>query len=309
MSKNAMLKESVRNFALGFLLLALSMPGAAYAVDAATLCIGCSSDSDFRSAAVAEVGWVHGEHDVLVVDPVTGDGRTVFVMYTPPGYEPLGFSRSVKQRVQPGNLVVLGKRASVWTPQSSAFAAELLGAGVVAHVSPLTSGQQAQVNAVVELTRRDLVVVLDSHSSYYGSFAGRNAEATQLQLYSALTQHNPAWAGTSVRSALIKLLVPRLASYFGVDMPRVCAIFNNGDSACFEIKFNVPSVDGYVEGTAKDSSGDPIGHGGGDGGVQVIPDLPRIFFGPRGGSGSSGEVWLVCTKVGGVIQYCYIEEV
>ncbi len=301
--------------ALKFLLaLFVISPLTAEAIDRVALCTNCSSTSQFEAAAVAEVSGMRGEHNVLVVNPTTGNARHNFIIYTPPGTVPLGgadqpmLMSSESRWVEPGSAVALSPgRDGVWTKEQAEREVAAFGGQTTVMSSSLTTQERAEVNAIIELTRKDFVVVLDIDSGYFGSFSGRNKEATQLQLYQAMTEHNPAWAGNSLKAAMRKILGNKLARFFFGSEPQVCAIFNNGDSACFELIFYAPSVNSYIDGTAKNSSGVNVGGGGGGGGGGLVVNPNPLGYAGRGSTGSSGELWLFCATQGGVLIRCWTE--
>lgn len=312
---------------LGIVVLAfLLFPFRAFASQDALLCTNCSSESHFNAAAKNFVGpWFHGEKEILVVNPNTGVSYFVFVHGIVGGLDPYGGAvgphepqrqspinsrlDSEKLYVEdaffhalyPGEIVSLGRAQSdhgiVTLDLDAPFAT---ASNVTTQSQRASAAQEQEIGAIIDFGKNRFAVVLPDNG-YFGSFSTREPSAVALQLYQSMTAHNPAWANNSIGKALRETLFKRLKSLLGRDM-LVCAIFRNGDSACYSLEYMTPSAEHYKDGTAKDASGNPIG-GGGSGGLYVdssSPPVTRYFF---PGSG----LYLFCQRINGEITHCWTE--
>lgn len=273
------------------------------------ICDGCSSLGQFDAAArrVAGVNF-NGEREFLVINPVTNVSKFVTVFNTPPGevprsvgsrqQTPVSMGAGVMLKEDPDHFIVFADELdTLETPSSSSFTSS----------RSATSDEQAQIGAMIEFGKGDFVVVFPD-GGFFGSFNGREPAAVANFMYQAMTDKNPGWAKQSLSNKFKQLVRKRLNHYFGRTF-QVCGIFNNGDSACFQPDAATPSVEHYVEGSAKNKSGTLIGSGGGGGGggsglVVSNNYAPNVAWGPSGGG---GQMWLVCSFVGGRLHGCYIQ--
>ena len=97
--------------------------------------------------------------------------------------------------------------------------------------------------------------------------------------------------------------------FFGVEAPQVIVVFQNGDVAIYEIRrpHSPSGLDtSYVEGTARDSNGNPISDGSGTvtGDSYVAPWIDGIKIWP----GDDSYVWVICWRTGSGPWTCYIPE-
>lgn len=289
--------------------------GRALASDLVSLCTTCTTPASFLTAAKAEVGRVGGTYEVLVVNPNTNTSMLFSLLFNPGGGGgPLALPAATA--VSPGTAVALTN------PTYTGVTARQAESEVVAAAGPgdnwqvddwlPSEGERAEIGAILDLTKNDQVIVLPMNDAYYGSFVGRNAEATQLKIFNALTENNAAWAGKSLKAAFRQLLSNKAKQYFGKD-PRVCAIFNNGDSACFEINFAAPSADKYIAGTARSKEGEILpdagsGSAGSSGDSMVVTwNPPNVGYAPRGSTGRGGELWLFCATQNGILLGCWTQ--
>lgn len=171
--------------------------------------------------------------------------------------------------------------------------------------SSLSAGEKAEVGSLIDISKKEMMIVLPDNG-YFDSFAGRNREAVSLQLIDSMSDAHPGWLLRNLKSAVRKILMDRLARQIGRDV-QVCGIFNNGDSACFEVNTVAPSADKFIAGSAKDKTGAKLADAGGGGGsgLNVNYNPPEVGFGGRGSSGRTGELWLFCSSIGGKLVSCY----
>lgn len=297
---------------LGFLILAA---GGVFGAQASpiwdvAICSGCTSTGQFEAAGRQAAGTgYNGERQILVINPSTKVSRHVLVTNVPPGEVP----RSVEPpaSIQVGSAIALDH-----DPDASTYFAGMEAEGSdVRHVMAgsttsyswaVSNTEKAEIGALIEFGSKDYVIVLPD-SDLFSSFQHRNEPAVANKIYQAMTEKNPGWAVQQLGTNLRKLVQNRLKVFFGRSF-QVCAVFNNGDSACFEPDVATPSLENLIAGSAKDASGNPIGSGGGGGGgMNVINDPPTIGYGAPGSSGRTGELWLFCASVGGKLVECWTE--
>lgn len=272
------------------------------------ICGDCTSANQFEWAAIAGTGTpIPGTTNYLVINPQTGDSRSVMVMYTPPGWDPMG--TTTMQPLPQSGLVSLGHSSHpVIFVSGIDTNREIALSGASAVSSPVSAEASVEIGALIEFGSSDFVVVLPDND-LFGSFSGRNEPAVANHIYQAMTANNPGWATKTISNRVRKLIQQRISMFFGRPF-QVCAIFNNGDSACMEPDAATPSLENLIEGTAKNKYGNPIGSGGGaggGGGLEVDYAPPTLSFGWTGSTGSSGEVWLFCATEAGVLIGCWIE--
>ncbi|MBD7923745.1 hypothetical protein [Xanthomonas bonasiae] len=286
----------------------------ALASDLVSICTTCTTPASFQNAAKAEIGRVGGTYDVLVINPDTKATALFSILFNPnAGGGPQ--AQTEPKIAASGKAISLSNQAytGVTARQAEAEAIAAAGPGDKWQVDQWDASAQeaAEVGAIIDLTKTDQVIVMPSND-YYGSFVGRNAEATSLEIFKALTEKNPAWAGRSLKAAFRQLLSNKMKQFFGKD-PRVCAVFNNGDTACFEINFAAPSADKFIAGTARAVDGSPLpdagsGSAGGGGDPMVVDwNPPNVAYGARGSTGRAGEVWLFCATSAGVLLKCWLQ--
>ncbi|MDQ1091387.1 hypothetical protein QE400_000800 [Xanthomonas sacchari] len=293
----------------------LGISSPALASDLVSLCTTCTTPASFQNAAKAEIGRVGGTYDVLVVNPDTKTTMLFSILFNPNAGGGSPQAQTEPKAVAPGKAMSLSNQAytGVTARQAEVDAIAAAGPGDKWQIDQWNASSQeaAEVGAIIDLTKTDQVIVMPN-SDYYGSFVGRNAEATSLEIFKALTEKNPAWAGRGLKAAFRQLLSNKMKQFFGKD-PRVCAVFNNGDSACFEINFAAPSADKYIAGTARAVDGSPLpdagsGSAGGGGDPMVVDwNPPNVAYGARGSTGRAGEVWLFCATSAGVVLKCWLQ--
>lgn len=287
-----------------------------------SVCVGCTTTAEFNAAARQVTGTTfNGELEVLVINPTTNVSRFVTVFNTPPDEEPWSLptepltttTESTKGTTR--SAVRIGSAVSLYADPTAAivFAEDLTAADMQATSTTYssraaTASEAQEIGAMIEFGNGDYVVTLPNSSEFFGSFTGREPAAVANEVFRSMTEHNVGWAGKTVSDRIKQLIKKRLEVAFGKSF-KVCVIFNNGDSACINPDAATPSVENYIEGTAKTKTGEHIGSGGsGGGGLNVSNDfLPNGAWGPSGGSGGSGELWLFCSFVGGQLQHCWTE--
>lgn len=209
------------------------------------LCANCTTTAQFEAAARQTAGNTYnGSRQIIVVNPVTGNGRHVTVWNTPAGEVPLS--------VRPGQII---RRGEIIRAEANGLG----GALFVEDLPPdatstsnqwteswaFTEGERAEIGALIEFADDQFMIVLPK-SSHFGSFNGRMEPAVANEIFRAMTEENPAWALEHLSNRIRKLLAKRLAEFFGNNEFMVCAIFNNGDSACFNPDAGTPSVEHYI---------------------------------------------------------------
>lgn len=294
----------------------------------ASLCIGCSSTVQFEAAARQVVGTsFSGEREVLVINPQTNVSWFVTVFNTPPGTQPFSDptpystestgAGKVKGDRSASARVKLGTGTMLYAdPEAFIVFADELDLNDASIASSFTiskaanTSQQREIGALIDFGKGNFVITLP-RSEFFSSFNGREPVAVGNQLFSAMSAHNVGWATTTISNRVKQLIKKRLEHFYGRTF-QVCAIFNNGDSACFSPDAATPSLEHLVAGSAKDKNGNAIASGGvsssGGGGLNVSSDFsPDGAWGPIGSTGGSGELWLFCGFVGGVLDSCWTQ--
>lgn len=294
----------------------------------ASICVGCSSTVQFEAAARQIAGTsFSGEREILVINPQTNVSWFVTVFNTPPGTQPLSdpttfatdsteagrvkINRSASTRVKLGTGTMLYA-----DPEAFIIFADELDLDDVSIASSFTiskaanTSQQREIGALIDFGKGNFVITLP-RSEFFSSFTGREPAAVGNELFRAMSEHNVGWATTTISNRIKQLIKNRLEHFYGRTF-QVCAIFNNGDSACFSPDAATPSLEHLVDGSAKDKNGNAIASGGvssgGSGGLNVSGDFsPNGAWGPTGSTGGSGELWLFCAFVGGVLDSCWTQ--
>lgn len=284
-------------------LFCIGSPAASSEPTHVVVCASCVSATQFEAAAILEVevsNGIRGEHQVLVINPESLLSKHVWVYYVPTGEVPMRDESLIRR----GDLLTLADGPSSQLNEDAASSSSM------AYSWGVSQQEEVEIGAIIEFTRNDFMIVFEQ-DDYFSSFRTRNSEAVALKIHEKMTDHNPGWAGSSLRNAVRELIKRRLERSFGKDA-RVCGIFNNGDSACFELQTATPSADKYIAGTAFDKHGNPLpdaGSGGGSGGGGLVIDNepPNVMYAPRGSSGTAGELWLFCSIVNGQIDLCWTQ--
>lgn len=286
--------------------------GTAIADEYTAVCNSCQSDYDYQQAAISAILAPRGFHTVLVANPAAGDSRWVEVSLVPDGEVPVRFvdaqvSAGTKTGPAPVDQIIsLGAVANSGTGRRTSAGMDATANGTTAIVSRTSDAERAEVDAVFKMTKAEMTLILPQ-DDYFKNYTERNSEATHLKIYNKLTEFNPAWAGRSLWDTFKRLIIEDAKREFGKDA-RICVIFNNGDSACYPIPmYGAPTINEAIPGTIKTVEGSGLGGGGGGDGMVVDYAPPSVNYGPRGGTGSRGEMWLFCTYIGGKLSSCYIE--
>ena len=173
------------------------------ATDLVSICSTCTTPASFQNAAKAEIGRVGGAYEVLVVNPNTKVTMFFSILFNPGGG---GGPMPQAMTVDAGQAISLSNHAStgVTAHQAELEVAAAAGPGDNWRVESWSASPQeaAEVGAIIDLTKTDQVIILPQNSEYFASFAGRNREATVMQINVALTEKNAGWAGSTLREGL-----------------------------------------------------------------------------------------------------------
>lgn len=269
---------------------AVVMVSAANAKDVAdaAFCFGCSSSRQFELAAVEGFG-------AGLVDP-----RPVVVG------DPIGryFWRVTLARPAAGGSVKI-----VATSQLSSDEAEaLLGHGTQAKVFVTTCNGVVQLpsdtrqrsgpverGTLVRLEADVYGLVLCSSPLFASYSTARRAALSRAMELASLR-----WAMNKkgVVKTYARMFVGGSGETRARSMPKpheVCAIFNNGDSACFTMA-GAPAPAGNPQAGAFGSSS----------GMTVSSRGSKVEYGAPGSTGLAGETSLVCNQAGGAVSDCLI---
>jgi len=273
--------------------------------DGWTFCDGCATKAQFQNAAV---GWMThtGDEEVEVGNRVTGVVYRVSVSASQnpgvPAAAPVA-PMTTSSTVAVNDTGVVND--SVDISQTQAVGGPLY---VTVNWSLAESAQfNLEFMKMVSLYKKEAIwVPAPPGDGGFGSFSGMDQESVDNLVFLTYTSANPSWQHDEINGNLLESLMNALEIAMGKG-PTVCVVFNNGDSACFQLNPIDPrNAIRYINGTAKDANGhklpdSPGGVGGGGSfsttvqhsGVDVL-----LFTTP----GSAH--WLSCGYVGGVLIEC-----
>lgn len=167
------------------------------------------------------------------------------------------------------------------------------------------SPQEMQMFASnVKFALEDAVAPSPGTGEGFESFASADMLLVSNYLWAFKTALDPNWQGENV--GLLDAL--KLARGKG---PTACIVYRNGDSACYQLSPVDKNAARYINGTARSLSGALIDDtqvgGGGIGGGEPLSIVQTNTNEYRwtNGSGSTGWLWLVCSRQGGEITSCY----
>lgn len=281
------------------------------------LCANCTSDSQFRAAAVARAPERTGEYFYAVGNTNTGVLKYVDVFKTMPGEIPRSLkdpqsqvlSRELGGMGSVGFLAVEGDVVTVSEdPEELEALVQAVGGSGHVFVSSASPAEQQQFGAIVNVSKNSIIV---SAPAGYGfsSFRGAQMEIVSPFLYSAMAAGaNPAWQAGEIPS-LWKGLFNALKALNGKG-PTACIVYQNGDSACYQLNILDKNAARYITDSAKDANGNLIPASGGIGGGGSDAGLNVLLSRPVGGYTSwnrGSSRYLVCGYVGGQLVSCYVE--
>ncbi|MEF9418708.1 hypothetical protein [Xanthomonas citri] len=286
----------------------------AKAEDTVVVCDTCTSLSQFQMAARGAVTGTNVNSEVLVVNPVTEQAIWISVLPRSGGGTRSQVSKDSPKEVLPGEPIIFPESGGVIRGKQKLESLEAAAAPGYDFLNrDLTPDEKAEVGAVIKLSGKDTIIVLppDDGSGYFSSYNGTIAEGTKLYVFNRVAESNGGLLKIALASRIRQLLKNRLAAYFG-KQSRVCSVYNNGDSVCWQIDLACPSCNTSINGTAKDVRGNILPSTGGEPiggeGLTVVNTPPNVNYGPAGGTASKSEVWLFCSYIGGKIVSCYIQK-
>lgn len=280
-------------------------------INDAVICANCSTSSSFDEAARAHAGTTfNGERTYLVISALDAKSRYVTILNVPPGQQimRMGANSNVVKHGDSVNLTA--EIGYVYVDENSPdVSIQSRGMNRVISSWDVSELEHAEISNVHKLSSGANTIVLPISTSF-GSFAGRDQQAVSLAIMAHGAANNPGWVARQLSRNSRDMIKSRIRQYFG-RVPQYCAIFNNGDSACFEVNTDAPSVERLVQGSQKNADGSLIsaleGSGTGTEGLHVRHNPPTIGWSGMNTTGSKGEVWLFCSRVGGVIQNCWVQ--
>lgn len=278
------------------------------------ICSNCTTDSQFQAAALARTPNRTGEYSYAVGNPNTGVMKYAYVFRTLPGEiprsvtEPKTTMLSLELQAQGSVGFITNEEPAVTVsedPKELANLIQAFGGSENAFVYDASAADQQQFGAIVNVSRNSVLVTAPNGYGFE-SFHGAQMEMVSPFLYSAMAAGaNPAWQAAEIPS-LWKGLFNALKSLHGKG-PTACIIYNNGDSACYQMNILDKNAALYITDSAKDADGNLIPTAGGigsGGGLNVGPNLPSLGF-ITWSRGSSA--YLICSYVGGKLHSCYVE--
>ncbi|WP_143692003.1 hypothetical protein, partial [Xanthomonas axonopodis] len=215
----------------------------AKAEDTVVVCDTCTSLSQFQMAARGAVTGTNVNSEVLVVNPVTEQAIWISVLPRSGGGTRSQVSKDSPKEVLPGEPIILPESGGIIRGKQKLESLEAAAAPGYDFLNrDLTPDEKAEVGAVIKLSGKDTIIVLppDDGSGYFSSYNGTIAEGTKLYVFNRVAESNGGLLKIALASRIRQLLKNRLAAYFG-KQSRVCSVYNNGDSVCWQIDLACPS--------------------------------------------------------------------
>lgn len=170
----------------------------------------------------------------------------------------------------------------------------------------------AQIGEILDLAGDSWVILMPSD---FPSYLGSDHELVSTELYNALTNRFGVSWGVEKASKSVWVRLLQLIKLNKGKNAQVCAIFENGDSACYQVYPTSPSSADLVEGSQKDANGNPLppastGNSNGSG-LGVSSGGGRVTYSssnPNAGSGSWVYVTISCIRsADGKLSSCTIQ--
>lgn len=256
-------------------------------------CMYCTTDAEFAAAGAGESGAAKDRPSVtLVVNPDTAEARRVTLNRSADGQMQVSMTSSLSA-AEVARLTGRDVRADIFVPACTG----------VTRVSPSPAARKVTPSEKVEpkIERGTLVELADGvygivlcQSPLFASYSSVDQAALSTALHAAQLRWQVSTfkgaIGTygQVQSGSDTHLVPTPTAH------EVCAIFNNGDSACYRMAGATASSGGRNAGPASDSSG-----------MAIVNRGSSVEYGAPGGKGRAGENWLVCDEKGGQVSGCH----
>ena len=281
---------------------------------AVALCVGCTTTSQFQSAAWQAFGSGYTQGiTYLVSNPDTGLSQYVTLQRIAPG----GHVNAVSANTDS----VVGKKVSIGsaTPMTSDFPSSIYFAeedgkqdrvisqtGLPiqnANSAPVSAAEQVDINTAVQISKQTFFVQLDPVT--FPSYAGSMDISIAMQNWTALSQApGIKWPVTALGSSVWTALQKLMGVYTGHSFT-VCDAFGNGDSACFvpdPVMNNVLTQTG----PAKNAQGVPLanlanrvpGDTGAGMGVAIQPPAIIQYTDPP------SQSYIRCGYVNGQLSTC-----
>lgn len=253
-------------------------------------CMYCTTGAEFAAAGAAELGVAADRPPaVLVVNPGTAEARRVTQEQSANGKMHVSMTSSLSA-ADVERLTEHDVKADIFVPSCNG----------VTKVSPSratpTAAQSEKTERKIE--RGTLVELADG---VYGIVL---CQSPSFASYSSVDQ---AALSTALHAAQLRWQVSTLKGAIGIygqvqsgsdthlvstSVAReVCAIFNNGDSACYRV--------------AGAHAGSGEGGAGGSSGPTIVNRGSQVEYGAPGSKGRAGETWLICDEPGGQVSDCH----
>lgn len=184
-----------------------------------------------------------------------------------------------------------------------------LNTGMHIEVREPTHGERLQFEAIIRISRN--FVVIRPENGYFSSFADAQQKIgiVDAMLNAALVANNPGYRNDEISRSFLTSLWSILGHMYGRG-PGGCIIFDNGDSACFQINIMLPGAARTLRGSAKDINGKPLeewnslpnknGYG-----LSVSKDNPQtgwFTWTPMPGSRGGGRQSVSCSSHNGIMR-------
>jgi hypothetical protein len=253
------------------------------------LCDSCSTTADYESVALdAAPAIPNSQYYYAVANTQTGDFHYVEVIY--------------HQRDGDVPASHPSEPHGVSSVQSSSDLNYSVGS------VEASSEEKAQFAAIVQLSRNEILVAAPDGIDGLGSFYGAQPEILGPYLWVKKSAQNPAWQSNAIGSNWVIALWNALKAADGKG-PSACIVFQNGDSACYQLNPLDRNAPRYINGTAKTIDGQPLEESGGIGGgspLEIYNPDPGVYAWGRS-SFPSYSLWLFCAYVGGKLDHCWTE--
>lgn len=262
------------------------------------LCDSCSTTADYESVALEAVPAIpNSSYYFAVANTQTGTFHYVEVIFHQregdvPASDPS----------EPYTLSSSQSEGSLSSSQSDGSLSFSVGS------VEASSEERTQFSAIVQLSRNEILVAAPPGIDGLESFHGAQPEILGPYLWVKKSAQNPAWQSGAIGSSWVTGLWNALKAADGKG-PSACIVFQNGDSACYQLNPLDKNAPRYINGTAKTINGQPLEESGGIGGgtaLEIYNPDPGVYAWGRS-SFPTYSLWLFCSYSGGELTGCWTQ--
>lgn len=258
-------------------------------------CMYCTTDAQFAAAGVGEFGPAAvGPREALVINPGTVEVRKVTLRRSTNGRMHVAIGSSISA-AEVKRLTDPDLKAEIFVPACNGVIKVLPSESARANTQSGNVNRKIERGTLVELRDGIYGIVLCQGPQFASlSAADRTALSTAFREARLRWQVSTFKGGRrtygQMKSGNETDLVP------APGIRGLCAIFNNGDSACYQLHGKHSVSGGKDTGSAK--SADLTG------GMEIVNKGSTIEWGAPGSKGLPGETWLACNDNNGRISDC-----